>query len=128
MRRFSRFVVVGGIGFVVDASLLWLFAIRLDLGPFAGRGLSFAAAVTATWILNRRYTFRDRGSDRRGREAARYLAAQLVGNGINLLVYSAVVKWGPALEYLPLYALVLASGTAMMANYVMADRIVFVRR
>src|SRR5215470_6405001 len=52
-----RFGIVGGIGFLVDAGLLHLM-LKLGLGYYGGRLISFLAAATATWILNRSFTFR----------------------------------------------------------------------
>ena len=45
-RQFLRFCAVGGIGFLVDAGLLWLLLQATALGPYGARVLSFLAAAT----------------------------------------------------------------------------------
>src|SRR6476469_6404288 len=56
-----RFGIVGVAGFVVDAAVLTA-AIALGLGPWLGRVLSYLAAATATFALNRAWTFRGAAS------------------------------------------------------------------
>ena len=54
--QFLRFGLVGTAGFVVDAAALTA-AMALGLGPYGGRVVSYLAAVTFTWAMNRRFTF-----------------------------------------------------------------------
>jgi len=71
-----RFGAIGGVGFLVDASVLTWLVQRARLGLYESRALSFALAVTATWYLNRRFTFARRAGADRGREYGRYFAVQ----------------------------------------------------
>ena len=57
-REFLSFAVVGTIGFVVDLGVLYVVA--PTLGWYGGRVLSFLAAASVTWALNRRFTFAGR--------------------------------------------------------------------
>ncbi len=85
-----RFGAVGGVGFVVDGGLLWLF-ISLDLNPYVARALSFPIAVLVTWVLNRNWTFRaTRDSSRKG-QFRRYFGVQTVGTLSNYAIYSLVI-------------------------------------
>ena len=61
-REFLLFAAVGVVGFGVDVAVLYLVAPLL--GWYGARVLSFIAAATATWALNRRYTFGARHSER----------------------------------------------------------------
>lgn len=56
-RELSRFAVVGSLGFVVDAGVVYLLVPRL-MGPLPAQGIAFFLALTATWLLNRTFTFR----------------------------------------------------------------------
>ena len=85
-----RFGVVGGVGFVVDGGLLWLF-ISLGLNPFAARALSFPIAVVVTWALNRNWTFREARDTSRKGQFQRYFGVQVVGSLTNYAVYSAII-------------------------------------
>ena len=57
LRRFLTFALVGVVGFVVDASVLYM-GIYMGLGLRLGRVFSYLAAVTTTWALNRIFTFK----------------------------------------------------------------------
>ena len=59
--EFLRFGVVGTIGFVVDTAVLYA-GLALGLGLYGGRAVSYLAAATTTWALNRVWTFRGRGN------------------------------------------------------------------
>ena len=55
-RQMLSFGFIGVIGFLVDAGVLY-GALLCGLGLYAGRAVSYMAAVTVTWRLNRSYTF-----------------------------------------------------------------------
>lgn len=111
---FPKFVLVGTVGFLVDAVLLQtLFS--LGHGPFVARLFSAFIAMTATWYLNRTLVFRS--SSRRAPEYLRHLAAQSVGMLINLLVYVGLLLAVPELQDIPLLALVAGSLVALIFNF-----------
>ena len=89
--EFFRFGVVGTVGFVVDVAVL-TGVMALGAGPYGGRVLSYIAAATATWALNRAWTFRHRA---KGASATRqwllFLAVNLVGFAINYGTYAALI-------------------------------------
>jgi putative flippase GtrA len=117
MSRAARFGAVGVAGFAVDFLVL-AAALAAGLGPFAGRALSFFAAVFSTYLLNANFTFG--AGDRIGpRTFALYLAASLGGLAANLLAYVLLVWAGaPALA-----ALAVASLCGMTLNYLGYSRI-----
>ena len=57
LRRVAGFIVVGGIGFAVDAAVLTLAIRHLHASVYEARALSFTLAVLATWLLNRTFVF-----------------------------------------------------------------------
>ncbi|GGC54318.1 GtrA family protein [Chelatococcus reniformis] len=114
-RRFLRFCVVGGLGFVTDLGVL-LAAVWLGAGPLAGRGLSFGIAVVVTWLLNRTLTFKA-GTRPSMREFASYLSVQIVGLLVNLTVYVTLIAFGPGVLASPAVALAIASAIALVVNY-----------
>jgi putative flippase GtrA len=57
-REAFRFGAIGGIGFVIDGGILTALHSVWGVGLIPARLVSFSVAVTATWALNRRYTFR----------------------------------------------------------------------
>ena len=62
IEQFLRFGVVGTVGFLVDAAVL-LGMLALGLGPYGGRVLSYLAAASTTFALNRAWTFRTANRD-----------------------------------------------------------------
>lgn len=123
-RRIVSFGSVGVAGLVVDAAVL-AFSIGW-LGPWWGRAVSFVAAVLTTWLLNRRYTFRDRPSRYRLRsELPRYFAAMGVGGSVNYAVYAGVLALFGSAGLVPFAALALGSVAGMAINLTLAHYAVF---
>jgi len=116
--------VVGAIGFLVDGGVLQLLVSAAGWSPFTARVLSFPAALSATFVLNRIWTF---GGLRMpaGRAYGVYGAIQLVGALINLAVFYVCVLLAPPLYERPLIALAIGAGVAMFFNYYASRRVVF---
>lgn len=122
-RQFGSFVVAGAIGFVVDVAVLY-GALAIGIGPLLGRVFSFLAAVTCTWLFNRRYTFAATASP--WREWWRYLSVMLAGMVVNFACYSLVLFlmpgewwWRPAL------AVMAGSAAGLLVNFVNAKLFVY---
>lgn len=124
MKRLTRFVFAGGVGFLADAAVLAFLLAFTPLGPFFARILSICFALTVTWMLNRRLTFAPSG---RGvvREGARYGGVGLSTSLINFLVYSALLYLMPTTP--PLAALAVASLAATALSFMGYSRFVFDR-
>jgi putative flippase GtrA len=114
-----RFVIVGTVGFVVDASVLYL-ALHFGAGYYAGRVLSFLAAVWTTWQLNRRFTFAAAKSGSVWREGGRYLLAMCGGGLVNYAAYCAVIAVLPKHVLLPLVAVGAGSVAGLVCNFLVA--------
>lgn len=130
--RFLRFALVGTLGFAVDAGVLALLLASGIAGFHTGRCLSFLAAASFTWALNRRFTFADPegkgGSGTRGGQWARYVAAMTAGAALNYAVYALVLH---VLGYSVLLApLAVAAGSiaGLGLNFLSASRLVFAAR
>lgn len=121
------FAKVGGIGFGVDAAILTLLVSGLGWGHYGARAISFAAAVSVTWYLNRRWTFARRASADRRREYSRYFAVQTVGAAINLGIYSVCIELLPVLGTYPVIPLAIGAGVAMVFNFLASRHFAFRR-
>jgi putative flippase GtrA len=121
-----RFGIVGGIGFLVDAGVLMLLTGPFGWPPLPSRIASFPPALTATWILNRLWTFRNTGGKRAaGPQYAIYAGIQLTGMAINFIVYAALVSFGGLFVAQPVLALAAGSIVAMGFNYLVSRRFAF---
>lgn len=120
-----RFGLVGAVGFAVDGGLLQLLVSLGGWGPIAARGLSFPAAVLATWWLNRSITFRGQDGGGLLRSLVRYLAVSLVGTGVNFGIYTSLVLASATLAAHPLAPFAIASGIALVFNYLGSKHFAF---
>ena len=111
-------MLVGGVGFVVDAGVLTLALRYLNAPIYGARMLSFTMAVLATWLLNRAFVF-DSGAarDRMVTEYGRYLTTQVVGAACNLLVFAALIEAFPSLAATPVVPLAVGAVLGALVNY-----------
>lgn len=117
---------MGGLGFVVDATILSTLVHVYGWSHLSARAVSFAAAVTVTWYCNRRWVFA-RTADR-AREYGAYFSVQAIGAVLNLGTYVLVVAMYPPLARLPLLPLAAGALVALLFNYSGASRWVFAAR
>jgi putative flippase GtrA len=125
IEQFLRFGVVGTVGFLVDSAVL-LGMMALGLGPYGGRVLSYIAAASATFALNRAWTFRDARRDAPvARQWGRFLALNLVGFAANYGTYAALVASLPAVAQYPVLGVAAGSLAGMFINFGLSRRFVF---
>lgn len=124
--QFLRFGVVGTAGFVVDVTVLYAM-LAFGAGPYLGRVPAYLAAVTTTWGLNRRWTFRDaRGArDPVGRQWAVFAAVNLVGLVLNYGTYATLVRFVPSVAADPVLGVAAGALAGMTGNFVLSRRYVF---
>lgn len=97
LRRLLRFLVAGGVGFLVDAGILTMLAEQMRLPLLPARLVSFACASFVTWLLNRWLVFGDRRqADMQAaygsrEEYLRYMAVQIAGAATNLLFFFVII-------------------------------------
>ncbi|WP_203074883.1 GtrA family protein [Falsiroseomonas ponticola] len=123
--QFLRFGVVGTVGFVVDTAVLYA-GLALGLGLYSGRAVSYVAAATTTWALNRAWTFRGRGQGPVARQWALFLAVNLIGFACNYGTYAALVAGVPAVAEHPVIGVAAGALAGMVGNFLLSRRYVFV--
>ncbi len=125
-RSLARFIVVGSIGFLVDAGILLVLTDWFGTSPLLARVPSFFVAVICTWLLHRNWTFKGRSKARSPlTEFMTYLSTQLLGIAVNYGVFAGLVLSGPIFSTRPILALALASLSAMALTYTLAHKVVF---
>ena len=125
LRQFIPFCMVGGIGFVIDASILALLVHGLGLDPLLSRLVSFPCAMTVTWYLNRRVTFSHAVSSKPRQEWFRYALVSMAGNLINFIVYAVCIRLSQVMYAYPEIALAIAAIIALVSNYIGLSRYAF---
>jgi len=124
-RQLLRYGVVGGLGFAVDAGLLYVLA-SWGADPYASRLISFAVALTVTWALNRAWTFEVRGRAAAGKSYLGYALVQLLGALTNFVVYAGVLSLIGPTPAKAVLALAFGSAVGLAVNFTGA-RFVFTR-
>ncbi|CAH1648059.1 MULTISPECIES: GtrA family protein [unclassified Chelatococcus] len=125
--KVAAFLVAGGIGFLVDAGLLWMGLNRWELSALSARAISFTAAMLTTWVLNRSLAFarqRDRARGQ-GVELALYGLATLFSGAINIGLYLVVIAMLGREGVFPFIALAAGVGAGLVSNFLLYNHVVF---
>jgi putative flippase GtrA len=122
--QFLRFGVVGTVGFVVDTAVLYA-GLWLGLGLYSGRAVSYLAAATTTWALNRAWTFRGQGGGAAVRQWALFVLVNLIGFAFNYGTYAVLVGNVAQVAAHPVIGVAAGSLAGMVGNFVLSRRFVF---
>lgn len=124
-RQFIFFCIVGSIGFVVDAGSLYLLMYLFDWGPYLSRVFSFLLAATATWLLNRAYTFRPIEDTPIHHEWFKYVAYASVGGSINYAVYVLCLLFSEVAHAHPVLGVAAGSIAGLAFNFTATRYLVY---
>lgn len=125
--QFLRFLIVGSVGFVIDAGVLVLLVYR-NIDPYWGRVISFTCAVSITFLLNRGWTFRDNHLPDKTSQAMQYFLTQIIGMMINYAVYAGIIRAIGAGPLAAIFGVAAGSLIALIFNYNVARLWVFTAR
>lgn len=115
----ARFAIVGSIGFVVDAGIVWILC-REGVSPIVARLPSLSTAILVTWLLNRKFTFRVRSARSIG-ELCRYSGVAIGSALLNYLCYDVFIVLG----VVPVAAVAMASVLLLFLSYYGYGRFAF---
>ncbi len=120
-----RFAIVGSLGFLTDAGLLWVATNKFGLDPYSARLVSFSTALLTTWLLNSQFTFKS-PKRRTKSQFTGYVVVQVTSFFLNYALYSLLVWQGVAT---PLVSLFFAAIISMFYSFTAVNIWVFgVRR
>ncbi|MBS7811788.1 GtrA family protein [Roseococcus pinisoli] len=123
--QFLRFGVVGVAGFLVDAGVLTVM-LWAGLGPYAGRVVSYLAAASTTFALNRAWTFRTAARDAPvTAQWGRFVMLNLVGFAANYGTYAALIAGTEIVATHPVLGVAAGSFAGMFINFGLSRRYVF---
>ena len=109
----SRFLLVGGLIFIVDGLVLFTLINVFLLPPLVSRTVSCSVALMAAFYLHARFTFLV--SPSLG-TLFRYLVSQSLSTGLNFSVYAVWLVYGYSYQA-PLIGLTIGSISATIFNY-----------
>jgi putative flippase GtrA len=90
--RFVKFLVVGALGFVVDAGTLFIFTSLLHTPDLIAQVFSFAAAIVSNFTWNRYWTYPDSRTKRIRRQLIQFTLVNLAGLAIRTLIFATVLE------------------------------------
>jgi putative flippase GtrA len=121
--EFVKFGLVGCCGFVVDTAVV--YGLRGPLGLYGAGLVSYVIAATVTWLLNRAWTFRGRGSGPAHEQWGKFLGANTLGFVLNRGAYALLVTFVPLCAAQPVFATFAGAVTGMFVNFNMSRTLVF---
>jgi putative flippase GtrA len=121
-RSFSRFLIVGAAGFIVDSGITLAIS-HAGVSPILARVPAIAFAIYTTWLLNRRFTF-EVETEKNVSEAIRYITVALTSALLNYLLYCILVNAG----FWPPAAIAVATGVLAVASFYAYRRIAFLKK
>jgi putative flippase GtrA len=93
LNQFLRFCVVGAVGFAIDAGILQSLVSGIGANPYLARIISFLVAASATWLMNRRYTFEVEHAATHS-EWVRYVTLMVLGAVVNYGAFAiSITAW-----------------------------------
>ncbi len=116
LREPLAFTVIGALGFGVDSAALY-GAVAVGCGLYGGRCISFLCAVTATWALNRRYTFANAAKTHWLKQWLRYVSSQTLGAIVNLGTYGILIGSYASVSRHPVLGVGAGSLCGLLVNY-----------
>jgi putative flippase GtrA len=124
-KQFIRFSLIGVLGFIVDAGVLYLCLHIVGLGLYVGRFVSYLAAATTTWYLNRRLTFSEGAMAPPTWQWVKFISSNGLGGLINYGIYVLVVTLLPRHLLTPLLGIALGSIAGLGFNFTLSRHFVF---
>ena len=124
-RQLLVFMVIGAVGFAVEAAVLTLTTVVFELNVYLARVPGFLLAVTFTWLANRKLTFSQRQQKNKRVQGIQYLVTQVGGALINWLVYMSILFFYPSLQTIPILPLAIGAIFGLVFNFILSNKIVF---
>ena len=134
MEQIWRFVVIGiintGIDFLILNALMYFTGIREGNGLIPLNIISFSAAVINSYLLNKRWAFKDNSSTDSAKKFSIFLVVSIIGVAINTAVLRLVSTnidplFGLSQALWVNLAKVVATGVSLVWNFIGYKLIVF---
>lgn len=123
--QFTKFGIVGVIGFLVDVGVLKFCMYEFDMDRYSGRLVSFMVAVTTTWMFNRLFTFKGQGKGPAHVQWAKFVTACIGGFILNYGTYAVLITTIPLVHEYPALGVAAGSIAGMFFNFFAARQMVF---
>ncbi len=125
VQEFLRFGLVGFVGFLVDAGVLWSLLRWPGLDPYSGRVVSYLVAASVTFLLHRNFTFLRARRPAMGGQWMKFILLNGVGAVLNYGVYAVLVATVPLFATSPVLGVAVGSVVAMLFSFTVNRTLVF---
>jgi len=120
------FSVAGFLGFLVDASIVWILTEFIKVNAIIAQIPAFALAVTTTWLFNRNITFFHYTRTKKlFKEWLHYVIANSLGAAINNGVYVLLVLNLTIMGKKPVLAVACGSLAGLIFNFAASRTLIF---
>lgn len=92
MRKIIKFAITGGVGFIIDFFLTWVFKEQVGVNSYLANGIGFSIAVLNNFCLNKYWTFSNE-EGKVGVQFGYFLFFSLVGLGLNTVFLFLFVNY-----------------------------------
>lgn len=116
------FVIIGSLGFLIDATIFYLFSFQFDI--FISRFFSIITAMMFTWLANRLFTFKMDSCITVG-EFLKYIVVNGIGALINFGIFIFLCKFSVFLSKYFIIAMIFSTLIAMLNNFIFSKVFVF---
>ncbi|EKD58557.1 MAG: glycosyl transferase family 2 [uncultured bacterium] len=97
VEQFAKFFLVGimntGVDLIILNILIVISGIAVGAGYSAQKAISFLAAVTFSYFINKHWTFQDKSKESEGKKMSQFFAVSFVGMIINVTTATIVVNY-----------------------------------
>ncbi len=121
--QFFRFSVVGSIGFIVDAGIVWLLS-KNHIHPIIAQIIAFSIAVVFTWLLNRKFSFPN-SKKKWFKQLFSYVLGTSIGSIANNGIYVLLVLEFKLFFNKPVFAVAVGSLVGLVFNFTVSKFWVF---
>lgn len=124
-QKLIKFSLVGGVGFIIDASVFALLSTLFDWDLLVIRGVAFICAATTTWLGNRVYTFVESSAAPRFEQWKKFVFSACLSAIPNFVVFKLSLELISSDGWYVYLALVLGVLAGMVSNFMLSSRWVF---
>ncbi|NOJ22590.1 GtrA family protein [Vibrio coralliilyticus] len=125
MNKLWRFALVGGVGFIADASLFALLFYAIGLPILDSRIVAFLFAASVTWFGNRVFTFESRNPSGKFSQWVKFMGCAMFSALPNFGVFKLTTYYWGSEGVLAMFALALGVLAGMLSNFLLSHWWVF---
>lgn len=110
-----KFVIVGGLSFVFDFILYYIFTRFISINEMTSQVMSFSISLIFNYMMSMRYVFISKDSLKKHHEFMIFVTLSILGAGLNWLLFYLMVY---ILSVNDLITKIIVAGIVMVFNFV----------